>query len=181
MCSEVQSITEHTIFSAIEINNFETDILCTRDKRRVKTGFASSRDRNLNKEHFVITKNEQTKIRNSAESNDCREGREERQEKSRNRKTVIRYLWPLYGYNKWPNDVCTKINKRSSSSAHRCAFLGFRRRNRLTLQVRYDHTESDHTDGVYQHSRVSPKLCWPQRYVFGKAAIDSRNSSQDQQ
>jgi len=56
MCSEVQSIAEHTIFSAIEINNLGIEIRCAREKRRVNTGFSSSRDENLNKKHPVITK-----------------------------------------------------------------------------------------------------------------------------
>jgi len=56
MCSEVQSITEYTIGSPIEINELGLKIWCTRAKRRVYTEFASSRDEDLNKTHPVITK-----------------------------------------------------------------------------------------------------------------------------
>jgi len=54
MCSEVQSIAEHTICSAIEINNLGRKIWCTRDKRRVYTRFPNSGDENQNQEYPVI-------------------------------------------------------------------------------------------------------------------------------
>jgi len=59
MCSEVQSIAQHTICSALEINNLEIKIRCTRDN----IGYTpDSGDEDLNRKCPVITR-KQTKPR----------------------------------------------------------------------------------------------------------------------
>jgi len=62
VCPEVQSITEYTIGSLIKINNLGRKTRCTRDKRRVYTGFSRREFGQIRASHDYLRTNK-TKIR----------------------------------------------------------------------------------------------------------------------